>query len=334
METPAEHAAPSLREIEAAAAALAGRIVATPVVALASDRIRARLPPGAEVAVKLELFQHAGSFKPRAALLHIDRLGASARKRGVTAVSAGNHALAVAWAGARQGVSAKVVMPKTADPVRIAGCKTLGCEVVLVDDAHALFPAMARIVETEGRYAIHPFEGAITALGTATCGLELMRQVPDLDAVVIPIGGGGLIAGMSVAIKQTAPKCLVIGVEPEGADSMHRSFAAGAPQAIAKVATIADSLGAPFALPYSFALARAHVDDLVLVNDDEMMIAMALLYDALKIAAEPAAAAATAALMGPLHERLAGRRIGVIACGSNIGERSFADYVGRGRALL
>jgi threonine dehydratase len=193
---------------------------------------------------------------------------------------------------------------------------------------------MERIVETEGRHAIHPFEGPITALGTATCGLELMRQVPDLEAVVVPIGGGGLIAGMSVAIKQIAPSCLVIGVEPEGADSMYRSFAAGAPQAIAKVATIADSLGAPFALPYSFALARANVDELVRIRDDEMMMAMALLYDALKIAAEPAAAAATAALMGPLCSPLAGRRIGVIACGSNIGERSFADYVGRGRALL
>jgi threonine dehydratase len=131
-----------------------------------------------------------------------------------------------------------------------------------------------------------------------------------------------------------APKCLVIGVEPEGADSMHRSFAAGSPQAIAKVTTIADSLGAPFALPYSFALARAHVDELVRIDDDAMMMAMALLYDALKIAVEPAAAAATAALMGPLRSRLAGRRIGVIACGSNIGERAFADYVGRGRALL
>jgi threonine dehydratase len=334
LETPAEHVAPTLREIEAAAAALAGRIVATPVVALASDRIRNHLPPGAEVAVKLELFQHAGSFKPRAALLHIDRLDEKARRRGVTAVSAGNHALAVSWAAARQGVSAKVVMPRTADPVRIAGCEALGGEVVLVDDAHALFPAMERIVATEGRYAIHPFEGKVTALGTATCGLELMRQVPELDAVVVPIGGGGLIAGMSAAIKQIAPNCLVLGVEPEGADSMHRSFAAGAPQAIAKVATIADSLGAPFALPYSFALARAHVDDLVRIRDDEMMMAMALLYDALKIAAEPAAAAATAALMGPLCSRLAGKRIGVIACGSNIGERSFADYVGRGRALL
>jgi threonine dehydratase len=329
-----QHRAPRLAEIEAAAQALAGRIVATPVVELASDRIRAHLPPAAQVAVKLELFQHAGSFKPRAALLHIDRLDAAARRRGVTAVSAGNHALAVAWAASCQGVSAKVVMPKTADPVRIAGCKALGAEVVLVDDVQALFPAMERIVATEGRYAIHPFEGPITALGTATCGLELMRQVPGLEAVVVPIGGGGLIAGMSTAIKQIAPECQVIGVEPEGADSMHRSFAAGSPQAIAKVATIADSLGAPFALPYSFALARAHVDDLVLVSDDAMTMAMALLYDALKIAAEPAAAAATAALMGPLRARLAGKRVGVIACGSNIGERAFADYVGRGRALL
>jgi threonine dehydratase len=323
-----------LAEIEAAALSLAGRIVDTPVVALASDRIRGHLPRDSRVTVKLELFQHAGSFKPRAALLHIDRLDAEARRRGVTAVSAGNHALAVAWAASRQGVGAKVVMPRTADPVRVAGCEALGCEVVLVDDVQALFPAMERIVAAEGRYAIHPFEGPVTALGTATCGLELMRQLPDLEAVVVPVGGGGLIAGMSVAIKQIAPSCLVIGVEPEGADSMSRSFAAGAPQAISKVTTIADSLGAPFALPYSFALARAHVDHIVRIRDDDMRMAMALLYDALKIAAEPAAAAATAAIMGPLRERLAGKRIGVIACGSNIGERLFADHVGRGRALM
>jgi threonine dehydratase len=334
LQPPSEHAAPRLDEIEAAAQALAGRIVTTPVARLGSDQIRGYLPPDSEVAVKLELFQHAGSFKARAALLHIDRLDPEARRRGVTAVSAGNHALAVSWAASRQGVGAKVVMPRTADPVRIAGCEALGGEVVLVDDAHALFPAMEQIVASEGRYAIHPFEGRITALGTATLGLELIRQLPDLEAVVVPVGGGGLIAGMSAAIKQAAPSCLVIGVEPEGADSMHRSFAAGAPQAIAEVSTIADSLGAPFALPYSFALARAHVDALVRIGDGEMMMAMALLYDALKIAVEPAAAAATAALMGPLRERLAGRRVGVIACGSNIGERAFADYVGRGRALL
>ena len=156
MKTSAEHVAPSLREIEAAAEALAGRIVATPVAALASDRIRAHLPPDSQVAIKLELFQHAGSFKARAALLHVDRLDAEARRRGVIAVSAGNHALAVSWAACRGGVSAKVVMPKTADPVRIAGCEALGGEVVLVDDVQAAFATMERIVEAEGRYAIHP----------------------------------------------------------------------------------------------------------------------------------------------------------------------------------
>lgn len=325
---------PAVAEIEAAAQALAGRIVATPVVELASDRIRAYLPQDARVAVKLELFQHAGSFKPRAALLYIDRLDADARRRGVTGVSAGNHALAVSFAAASQGVSAKVVMPKSADPVRVAGCKALGGEVVLVEDVQEAFAAMERIVADEGRYAIHPFEGPVTALGTGTCGLEMIRQLPDLEAVVIPVGGGGLIAGMSNAIKQVAPDCQVFGVEPEGADSMTRSFEAGTPQKQPKVATIADSLGAPFALPFSFALARANVDQMVTIRDDDMLRGMALLYDALKIAAEPAAAAATAALMGPLRARLAGKRVGVIACGSNIGERAFADYVGRGRALL
>ena len=334
MDTDADQTAPTLGQIEAAARTLAGRIVATPVAELASDRIRPYLPTDSQVAIKLELFQHAGSFKARAALLHIDRLDPAARRRGVTAASAGNHALAVSWAAARGGVSAKVVMPRSADPVRIAGCRALGGEVVLVEDVQAVFRTMGEIVASEGRYAIHPFEGRITALGTATVGLELMRQLPDLEAVVVPIGGGGLIAGMSTVIKQIAPQCLVIGVEPEGADSMHRSFAAGSPQAIDKVTTIADSLGAPFAQPYSFALARAHVDELVLIDDDAMTMAMALLYDALKIAVEPAAAASTAALMGPLRSRLAGRRIGVIACGSSIGERAFADLVGRGRALL
>jgi threonine dehydratase len=334
LSTPDEQSAPRVDEIEAAAAALAGRIVATPVVELASDRIRAYLPQDARVAVKLELFQHAGSFKPRAALLHIDRLDPDARRRGVTGVSAGNHALAVSFAAASQGVSAKVVMPRTADPVRVAGCEALGGEVVLVEDVQEAFAAMERIVADEGRFAIHPFEGRVTALGTGTCGLEMIRQLPDLEAVVIPVGGGGLIAGMSNAIKQIAPHCQVFGVEPEGADSMTRSFAAGTPQKQPKVATIADSLGAPFALPFSFAGAGANVYAMLGITDDYLLRGWAILYYALKIAPAPAAAAATAALMGPLRERLAGKRVGVIACGSNIGERAFADYVGRGRALL
>jgi threonine dehydratase len=161
-------------------------------------------------------------------------------------------------------------------------------------------------------------------LGTATVGLELGRQVPDLDAVIVPIGGGGLCAGVATAIKLQQPRCRVFGVEPEGADTMHRSFAAGEPQSIDRVRTIADSLGAPHAAPYTFGLCRRHVDELVMIDDDAMRRSMALLFRGMKLAVEPAGAAATAALCGPLRERLSGRRVGVVVCGTNIDVGTFA----------
>lgn len=316
-------AIPSLDDISAAAAALDGRIVKTPTVNLSSDRIRSFLPDGADVTIKLELFQHAGSFKTRGALLGLDQLDTKARENGITAVSAGNHALAASWAAASENVSCKVIMPRHADPVRIEGCKTLGAEVILTDDVHLAFSKMQQIVEEEGRKVIHPYEGLNPTLGTATCGLEFISAHPDLEVVVIPVGGGGLISGMSRAIKLVKPECRVIGVEPFGADIFHRSFAAGKPVSIDKVDTIADSLGAPMALPYSFEIARKHVDALVRINDRAMLDAMAGLFNTLKIAAEPACAASTAAIMGPLREQLKGRKIGIIACGSNISMTRF-----------
>ena len=326
--------APTLDEIRNAAAQIRGRVIETPVVALASDKLTKYLPDGAAVTAKLELFQQAGSFKARGALINIDALSAEEKARGVTAVSAGNHALATSWAARASGVHAKVVMMDYADPVRIDGCRAMGAEVVLVPDVHSAFEEVDRIKQEEGRAFVHPFEGKLTALGTATCGLEFIQQAPDLEAVVIPIGGGGLIAGMARAIKLVNPACEVIGVEPVGADSMHRSFEAGAPQTLEKVETIADSLGAPMALPYSFGLARDHVDRLVLIEDEDMLKAAALLFDALKLALEPAGAAATAAVMGPAREDLAGKRVGVIVCGSNVGAAAAADLVAKGQALL
>lgn len=331
--TDAAAAAPGLAEIEAAAETLKGRIVETPVVALTSDVLSPHLPEGAEVIGKLELFQHAGSFKARGALLNLLDFSEEERRRGATAVSAGNHALAVSWAAAQRHVPAKVVMMKAADPVRVAGCRALGAEVVQCDDVHAAFDEADRIVEEEGRRFVHPFESPITVLGTATCGRECALQMPALDVMVVPVGGGGLIAGMARAFKLLQPDCRVIGVEPTGADSLARSFAAGSPQALERVETIADSLGAPRALPYSFAVARAHVDTLVRIEDAAMLRTMALVYDALKIALEPAGAAATAAVMGPLREACAGKRVGVIFCGSTIGEARFADLIAKGRAL-
>ena len=158
-----------------------------------------------------------------------------------------------------------------------------GAELVQVPDVHTAFETV-RAIEAQGRTLIHPFEGPTTALGTATLGLELARQVPALDAVIVPIGGGGLCAGVSCAIKTIQPDCRVYGVEPAGADTMHRSFAAGSPQAIERVATIADSLGAPHAAPYSYALCRRHVDALVRIDDAAMRRAMGLLFAEMKLA--------------------------------------------------
>jgi threonine dehydratase len=164
-------------------------------------------------------------------------------------------------------------------------------------------------------------------LGTATLGLELLEQVGDLDAVIVPIGGGGLCAGVAAAVKLLHPSAQVFGVEPTGADSMRRSFEAGSPQAIETVRTIADSLGAPHAAPYSFELCRNNLDDLVLVDDDALRRAMLLLFASAKLAVEPAGAAATAALVGPLRERLRGRRVGVVVCGANIDHVTFARHL-------
>jgi threonine dehydratase len=319
--------APTLTEIRAARERLGDLIVETPVWSWRNREITDRLHAGTRVLLKLELFQHTGAYKPRGALTVMLGLDRATLARGVTAVSAGNHAIAVAYAARVLGASAKVVMPKTANPARVAVCRAWGAEVELVEDIHRAFERVYEIEATEQRTFIHPFEGPRTALGTATLGLELTAQAPDLEAVIVPIGGGGLCAGVATAVKLASPRCQVFGVEPEGADSMRRSLAAGKPQAIEAVRTIADSLGAPHAAPYSFELCRRALDDLVLVSDDEMRRAMGLLFRGVKLAVEPAGAAATAALVGPLRERLRGRRVGVIVSGANIDAATFGRLV-------
>ena len=279
-----------------------------------------------EIHAKMEFLQQTGTFKPRGALSTMLGLDAQQLQAGVTAVSAGNHAIATAFAARAVGTTAKVVMIMNASPVRIEACRHYGAEVILADDVHAAFALVEEIREKEGRYFVHPFEGPKVALGTATVGLEICEQVGEFDALVIPIGGGGLCAGISSAVKQIYPACTVIGVEPEGADSMHRSFASGQPEAIEKVTTIADSLGAPFAAPYSFELCRQYVDELVMVSDDEIKETMGMLFRDLKIAVEPACAASTAALFGPLDGRFAGQKVVLLFCGSNIDWKTFESH--------
>ena len=266
----------------------------------------------------MEFLQLTGTFKPRGALATMLSLDKEQLKAGVTAVSAGNHAIATAFAARTVGTTAKVVMMAHAGPVRIDACRHYGAEIIFAPDVHAAFKLVEEIREKEGRFFVHPFEGPNVALGTGTVGLEICDQVGDFDVIVIPIGGGGLCGGISAAVKQINPGCTVIGVEPEGADSMHKSFASGKPEALEHVNTIADSLGAPFAMQHSFELCRQHVDELVKVSDEQIKDAMGLLFREMKIAIEPACAASTAALCGPLKGRFAGKKVVLVFCGSNI----------------
>jgi len=308
--------APTVDELRQLQEQLRGWLELTPVVRCRA--LEKRLGDEMEIHAKMEFLQLTGTFKPRGALATMLSLDKEQLKAGVTAVSAGNHAIATAFAARTVGTTAKVVMMAHASPVRIDACRHYGAEIILAPDVHAAFKLVEEIRENEGRFFVHPFEGPNVALGTGTVGLEICDQIGDFDVIVIPIGGGGLCGGISATVKQINPGCTVIGVEPEGADSMHKSFASGKPESLERVNTIADSLGAPFAMQHSFELCRQNIDELVKVSDEQIKDAMGLLYREMKIAIEPACAASTAALWGPLKGRLAGKKVVLVFCGSNI----------------
>jgi len=315
----------TLSEINRAAQKLKDKVVLTPSQIWTSPYIQNIIGAEAQVFLKLELMQFTGTFKARGALINIFSLSKQELKRGVTAVSAGNHAIATAFAAKIMGTNSKVVMVKNANPFRVQQCQSFNAEIVFADNIHHAFDIVKKIETQEGRTFIHPFEGHLTALGTATLGLEFANQVKNLDALIIPIGGGGLCAGVASAFKLIQPKCYIYGVEPEGADTMSRSFRSGVPEKIEQVRTIADSLGAPYAMPYSYSLCKRNVDEIVLVDDIELRKAMGVLFLHAKLAVEPAGAAATAALLGPLREKVKGQRVGVIICGANTDFKTFYE---------
>jgi threonine dehydratase len=315
--------APRLDDIARVRDLLATDIVRTPLV---------RCPgledlTGGEIEVwgKLEFLQRTGTFKARGALATLRDLSPDQIAAGVTAVSAGNHAVATAFAARAAGSHARVVMTASANPARVEACRAWGADVVFADDVHQAFEMAADIRAREGRHLVHPFEGPDIARGTGVVGLEICEQLQSVDAIVVAVGGGGLIGGIANAVRQIDEEVEIIGVEPEGADSLHRSLAAGKPVGIDAVRTIADSLGAPYAMPYSFDLCRRFVSRMVRVSDDELRRAMGLLVR--HIAVEPACAAATAALLGPLLQSLAGKRVVLVFCGSNIDWATFVRDV-------
>ncbi|WJF89016.1 pyridoxal-phosphate dependent enzyme [Paraburkholderia bonniea] len=311
---------PTLDDIAAQHFTLTPWVARTPTF----DRLDFPSLDGTLVNFKFELLQAGGSFKTRGAFTHMLALEKAQRSAGVTCVSGGNHAVAVAYAAMRLGISAKVVLFRSAHPARIAWCKRYGADIVMAGTGPQAFDIVRRIEAEEGRYFVHPFNGYRTILGTATLGYEWATQTPDLDAVIVPVGGGGLAAGIATALKLANPRVQIYGVEPEESNAMGKSFAANHTVKMGAMHSIADSLMAPHTEEYSYELCRRHIDGLVTVTDDQLRASMLMLFDQLKLALEPACAAATAALLGPLRETLQGKRVGVLLCGSHTDPASFA----------
>ena len=285
---------------------------------------------GLPLHLKLENLQRTGSFKERGALNKLLTLSQAEREHGVITASAGNHAQGVAFHAAARGIRAQIVMPLATPQIKVAATRGFGADVVLHGSNYdeACEEALRRRLE-EGRTFIHPFDDAEIINGQGTIGLELLEQVPDLEAVVVPIGGGGLISGVACALKETNPRIRVIGVEPEKLPSMLRAREAGAPVTLNAEATVADGIAVRRAGDLTLPLVSRYVDEIVTVDDEEIASAILMLLEHEKTLAEGAGAAALAALLQS-KTNLRQRRTVVLVSGGNIDVTLLAKIIERG----
>lgn len=305
---------PTIDDVLAAGKIIAGRLHRTPLVG--SRALGAQI--GAPLHLKLENWQKTGSFKVRGALTKIAALSQAERERGLVTASAGNHAQALAWAAAAAGLPCTVVMPRGAPAAKLAATRGYGGNIVLEESTLTVMGRAKALAAEQGLTFIPPFDDPAIVAGQGTVGLEILEDLPDVGTVVIPIGGGGLVAGVALAIKSKRPGVRVVGVEPVGADSMWRSRQEGRPITLDRIQTIADGLAAPFAGALPFELVQRYVDDLVLVDDQAIRSAMALLLERCKLLAEPAGAAALAALLSGAAVAQPGAPVVAIVSGGNI----------------
>ncbi|HSM61511.1 MAG TPA: threonine/serine dehydratase [Longimicrobiales bacterium] len=278
---------------EDARARIAGFVHRTPL--LHSRTLSERV--GAPLYLKCENLQRTGASKVRGALHRLLRLTDDERARGVVTISAGNHAQAVAWAARTARVRAVVVMPEHASRAKVDASRGYGAEVVLHGDARAAFARAFELAEERGLRFVHPFDDEEVVAGHGSCALEILEDLPDVEAIVVPVGGGGLISGIAAATAAVRPGVAVWGVEPEGADAMARSLAAGHAVHLERVSTVADGLAAPMAGTLNHALVAAHGRGVVTVGDARIVEAMGLLLERTKLLTEPAGAAGLAGLL-------------------------------------
>src|SRR5919201_2399287 len=273
---------------------------------------------GADVRFKAELLQRTGSFKPRGVLNKLATLTDEEKHHGVISISAGNHAQALAYASAVEGIDALVVMWQTASPMKVAAARGYGATIdTEAPDIPAAFERLDRLVEETGRTLVHPYDDPVVMAGQGTVGLEIMEDVPEADVVLVQVGGGGLISGIATAVKGLNPDTRVIAVEPELSPALHESLAAGKPVPVSP-RSIAAGLGAPFAGEHCLAVCRERVDGVVLLTEDEIEEGMRFCYARAKLAVEPAGAAAVAALLAQKIPLDGGETVVAVVSGGNV----------------
>lgn len=304
----------TLREIEDAARAVAAKVHRTP---LFSSRALGELS-GTRMFVKAECLQKTGSFKVRGVFNKLRKLDAEARARGVIGISAGNHAQALAYGARMEAIACTVVMPAAASRAKVAASQGYGAEIVLHGDVHAAFARMDELQRAHGYTLVHPYDDDAVIAGQGTVGLEIMEDLADVDAVIVPVGGGGLIAGVATAVKALRPGTKVYGVEPEGAPALRRALDAGGVVRLERVNTIADGLAAPATSERVLDHVHAYVDEVVIVSDAEIAQALALVLERMKLLVEPAGAAGFAAVLSHRLGLGAGATVAVVASGGNI----------------
>jgi threonine dehydratase len=272
---------------------------------------------GDGVFLKAELFQKTGSFKPRGVLSKLATLSDEEKARGVIGISAGNHAQALAWGAAAEGVDALLVMWRDASPAKIAATEGYGATVdTSAANPTEAFARLAQLQEETGRTLVHPFDDPVVQAGAGTVGLEIAEDVEGVDTIVVAVGGGGLVSGIAAAV----PGVRVVGVEPEGSTALHDGLAAGEPVPVTPQ-SIADALSAPFAGTNAIAVCAHYGVESVLVSDDEIRAAMRFLYTRAKLACEPGAAAAVAAVQSG---KIRGERVCCVVSGGNVSAETTA----------
>ena len=316
-----------LSELRAAAQRIAGKVHRTPLVPARLLGERA----GVRLALKCENFQKTGSFMPRGALNTVLSLSAAERARGLVTVSAGNHAQAVAWAARSVGVPCAVVMPTSAPRSKLDAVRGYGAEVVLHDDRATLFDRLEQVRAERGMTFVHPFDDPRVLAGAGTVGLEILDDLPDVEAVVVPVGGGGLMGGVASAVKALRPDVRVIAVELAAGPGLGPALAAGKPVPVTRPAdTLCDGMTPPFVGALPLEIARHSVDEIVTVTELQVIEALELLLTRAKLYVEGSGAAATAAVLaGSGHLPRNGRVVAIVSGGNTDPERLLAALAAR-----